>query len=143
MCVLDGVCSEPSGHCLHATSGPSSLPWCERQLISSDQSCPHSQPPPSPERKINCSHAVNRNKKYIVTKSHSHYKFHMKSEWWERGGVCVVLGRGLRCCSQRTTEMLLALRHEANKHFCVCLCSTACILHAYSTPDNTACVCGW
>lgn len=64
ICVFSGhVCSWPSGHCLLGKSGSSCRPVCEQQLISSGQSCPHSQPPPSPERKINCTHAVNKNKK--------------------------------------------------------------------------------
>lgn len=72
-CVSGHVCVWPSGHCLLSKSGPSSRPACEQQLISSNQSCPHLQPPPSPERKINCTHAVNKNKKKkcIATKSHT------------------------------------------------------------------------
>lgn len=100
------VWSEPSGHCLHATSGPSSLPWCEQQLISSDQSCPHSQPPPSPERKINCSHAVNRNKKIHCDKVAQplqipHEKWVVGGRWWVwcRAGVWDAAHKEqLRCC---------------------------------------------
>lgn len=120
----------PRGHCLPGKSGPSSRTACEEQLISSDQSCPHSQPPPLPERKINCTHAVNKNKKiYCDGVSHSHYKHYI--ETYPVGFLYVrsrqeligmvrhlpVSEGGSTCFSWWTAEEVLALTHKAKQTF--------------------------
>lgn len=128
---------------------PSSRTACEVQLISSDQSCPHSQPPPLPERKINCTHAVNKNKKKILQRSLTQPLQTLHRDL--SGGVLCALATGthwhgetsLRCqkgvrpaSHDEQPRRFLPFSTKPNKHLFPSR-YTASVMGAYRIPDNT------
>lgn len=136
----------PRGHCLPGKSGPSSRTVCEEQLISSDQSCPHSQPPPLPERKINCTHAVNKNKKKILQRSLTQPLQMLHRDL--SGGICMcacdrnsLAWWDISRCQKGASHDEQPRRFspsstKPNKHLFPSR-YTASVMGAYRIPDNT------